>query len=66
MKYSFPNPATEPNSVFCVQESYDIKLFRCMAVYSSGVPNTNFDINFSYNYQGKQGFLVVKVSVGNA
>lgn len=61
MKADFPNPQTEPNSFSCLPVQSDPKLFRCITIYSSGVPNYPFKINFSYNHQGSQGFLAVNV-----
>lgn len=56
IKYSFPDPATSPSSVFCVQSNSDTKVFQCLCIYASGVPNRAFDANFEYNFQGKTGF----------
>jgi len=61
MKTNFPN-STVP-SVYCSQRaSPDLNLFDCLCIYSSGVPNQQFNIQFSYNYQGQTGFLSVPVN----
>ena len=61
MKYDFPNPATQPNSAYCLQKVADLKTFECLLVYASGVPNLKFDIEFSFNYKGDSGFLKAEV-----
>jgi hypothetical protein len=31
-------------------------------IYPSGIPNSSFEVNFSYNFQGKSASTTVKVS----
>jgi hypothetical protein len=58
---SFPN-GPKP-TVYCAQRnSPNLNLFDCLLIYPSGVPNGQFQVNFSYNYQGKSGSAVVNVN----
>ena len=61
MQYAFPDPTTTPNSAYCMQTLGDLRKFECLLIYSYGVPNRQFDVNFSYNYRGDTGFLVAKI-----
>ena len=62
MQVSFPNSASIPK-VYCNQlDAPNLDTFNCLALYSSGSPNKNYTINFSYNYQGSSGFLAVNVN----
>jgi hypothetical protein len=55
---SGPKPTT-----YCAQRnSPNLNIFDCLLIYPSGVPNSQFQVNFSYNYQGKSGSTVVKVN----
>jgi hypothetical protein len=31
-------------------------------IYPSGIPNSSFEVNFSYNFQGKSASTTVKVN----
>ena len=59
-----------PPTVYCSQRSHpELNMFDCLLIYPSGVPNSLFDIDFSFNYQGQRGSTVVKVdpfAVANA
>ena len=49
-------------TVYCSQRaSPNLDTFDCLLIYPSGVPNSPFSINFSYNYQAKSGAVTVKV-----
>lgn len=55
------NSAQKP-TVYCSQRpSPNLDTFDCLMIYPSGVPNQNFSINFSYNYQSKTGSTTVQV-----
>ena len=61
MQAAFPS-GPKP-TVYCAQRnSPNLNIFDCLLIYPSGVPNNNFQVNFSYNYQGKSAALVVKVN----
>lgn len=50
-------------TVYCAQRnSPNLNTFDCLLIFPSGVPNRNFTINFSYNYQGKTGNTTVLVN----
>lgn len=72
--FTFDNPTDMQNfikttvasgpkpTVYCSQRpSPNLDLFDCLMIYPSGVPNVNFSVNFSYNYQGKTGAVTVTV-----
>ena len=61
MKYDFPDDRTIPGSAYCVQQPGNPQLFQCLMIYGSGVPNFDFYINFSYNKDGKSGYLGLHV-----
>ena len=61
MKYQFPNPATAPSSAYCLQQPAQPKVFQCLLIYSSGVPNLKFDVTFDYNKNGKSGHMKLEV-----
>lgn len=52
MKYKFNDPGTDPSSAYCMQRAVNLKVYECLIIYASGVPNKKFSVNFSYNYQG--------------
>jgi hypothetical protein len=73
--FTFPNPtamqsfiqSTFPSgpkpTVYCAQRnSPTLNIFDCLLIYPSGVPNNQFQVNFSYNYQGKSGSTTVNVN----
>lgn len=50
-------------TVYCAQRnSPNLNMFDCLLIYPSGVPNSPFSVNFSYNYQGLTGTTTVKVN----
>jgi cysteine-rich repeat protein len=73
--YTFPNPTemqafikssfpsgTKP-TVYCAQRnSPNLNIFDCLLIYPSGVPNSQFQVDFSFNYQGKSGQATVRVN----
>lgn len=72
--FTFANPTDMQNfittnvvsgakpTVYCSQRpNPNLDLFDCLMIYPSGVPNVNFSVNFSYNYQGKTGAVTVTV-----
>ena len=61
MQYEFVTAGTEPTSAYCVQNAQDQKMFQCLMIYPSGVPNREFMINFSFDRNGIRGSLPVKV-----
>jgi hypothetical protein len=70
IKSSFPGNSGPLPTVYCSQQGNpNLDTFDCLLIYPSGVPNTIFNINFSFNYQGQSGSTVVKVdpfAVSNA
>lgn len=62
MKYTFPDPSTIPNSVFCSQKVNNLKTFECLLVYASGIPNRSYTVNFSFDYKGDTGFLAANIN----
>jgi hypothetical protein len=61
MQSSFPS-GPKP-TVYCAQRnSPSLNMFDCLLIYPSGVPNSIFTINFSYNYQGSSGATTVRVN----
>ena len=73
--FTFANPtemqsfiqATFPSgpkpTMYCAQRSSpNLNLFDCLLIYPSGVPNSQFTVNFSFNFQGKSGATSVKVN----
>lgn len=68
IKSSFPS-GPKP-TVYCSQRpNPNLDTFDCLLIYPSGVPNTQFSVNFSYDYQGKTGSTTVRVdpfAVSNA
>ena len=61
MKYEFPDSGTVPTSAYCMQMVGDLQTFQCLMIYSSGLPNYPFNVDFSFNKDGKYGFLQVEV-----
>jgi len=58
---TFPSGAKP--TVYCAQRnSPNLDTFDCLLIYPSGVPNSKFAINFSYNYQGRSGATTVSVN----
>jgi hypothetical protein len=56
-------PSGPKPTVYCAQRnSPNLNIFDCLLIYPSGVPNSQFQVNFSYNYQGKSGSAAVKVN----
>ena len=39
MQYSFPDSGTNPDSAYCSQQPTQPKIFQCLIIYSSGLPN---------------------------
>ena len=61
MQSSFPS-GPKP-TVYCAQRnSPNLNIFDCLLIYPSGVPNSQFTANFSFNYQGKSGSTAVRVN----
>ena len=49
--------------MYCSQrESPNLDLFDCLSIYPSGVPNSNFEVESSYNLQGKRAERSVDVN----
>jgi cysteine-rich repeat protein len=49
-------------TVYCSQRpNPNLDTFDCLMIYPSGVPNSQFSVDFSYNYQGKTGSVTVSV-----
>lgn len=46
---------------YCVQQTTNLNTFDCLLIYSSGVPNTKFNVLFSYNYQGQAANVTVTI-----
>lgn len=62
IKYTLPDLANlMPSSAYCAQKQTDLKMFECLFIWPSGVPNREFNINFNYNYQGKNGYCTAPV-----
>ena len=61
MKYEFPDAGTAPDSAYCLQQAVRPRMFQCLLIYSSGLPNEEYRVHFSYNREGKSGFMEVKV-----
>ena len=61
MNYKFPDAGTEPSSAYCLQQPAQPKVFQCLLIYASGLPNREYGVDFSYNRGGKSGFMKVKV-----
>jgi hypothetical protein len=56
-------PSGPKPTVYCAQRnSPNLNIFDCLLIYPSGVPNSVFKVNFSYNYQGKSGSTSVSVN----
>jgi hypothetical protein len=50
-------------TVYCAQRNApNLDVFDCLLIYPSGVPNAQFQVNFSFDYQGKNGQAIVKVN----
>lgn len=60
IRYQFPDKQTQPASSYCLQMS-SLRLFQCLFIYPSGLPNYLYFINFSYSREGKEGFLQIGV-----
>jgi len=39
MKYEFPDPLTLPTAAYCLQNLAQKKIFQCLLMYPSGIPN---------------------------
>lgn len=52
-----------PPSVFFSRKASDKQLFDCLLIFPSGVPNSLFQADFSYNYQGSTGKTQVAVDL---
>ena len=49
-------------TVYCQQEaSPKLNLFDCLLIYPSGVPNSQFNVSFAYNYLGHAANTTVLV-----
>jgi hypothetical protein len=58
---AFP-PGPKP-TVYCTQRnSPNLDMFDCLLIYPSGVPNKQFSVDFSYNFQLKSASTSVKVN----
>lgn len=56
-------PSGPKPTVYCAQRnSPNLNIFDCLLIYPSGVPNSQFQVNFSYNYQGSSGNVNVNVN----
>jgi hypothetical protein len=56
-------PSGPKPTVYCAQRnSPNLNIFDCLLIYPSGVPNSAFQVNFAFNYQGKSGSTTVKVN----
>jgi cysteine-rich repeat protein len=61
MKTNFPGSTSVPQ-VYCSQrQAPELDIFDCLAIYSSGIPNQKYNIEFSYERNGIKGFLSVPV-----
>jgi hypothetical protein len=55
-------PSGPKPTVYCSQRtSPELDTFDCLLIYNSGVPNTIFDVNFSFNKDGTTGSVKVTV-----
>lgn len=52
---------TEPTSVWCLQHVSNPAVFQCLVIYSSGIPNFDFHINFSFSKDGHVGSKQVPI-----
>jgi len=50
MKYEFKNQQTLPAAAYCLQNIAQKKIFQCLFIYPSGIPDNNFKVNFSFNH----------------
>jgi hypothetical protein len=56
-------PSGPKPTVYCAQRnSPNLNIFDCLLIYPSGVPNSQFQVNFAFNFQGKSGSAIVKVN----
>ena len=56
-------PSGPKPTVYCAQRnSPALDTFDCLLIYPSGVPNSKFSVNFSFNYQGKSGATTVSIN----
>lgn len=58
-------------ALFCNQQSKTKNLFDCLLLFPSGVPNQSFTVEYSYNYEGKEGYTKIpidplKIQLSNA
>jgi cysteine-rich repeat protein len=60
IKARFPDSKLVP-TVYCTLNETAANVFDCLIIYSSGVPNQQYKIEFSYNYGGDSGFLSVDI-----
>lgn len=50
LKYEFVGEVTtRPASFYCNQGENSSRVFECLLLYPNGVPNQDFEVNFSYN-----------------
>ena len=60
IKTKFPSGPSP--TVYCSQRTNpELNTFDCLMIYPSGVPNSIFDVEFSFNHQGNRGSTTVKV-----
>lgn len=52
IKYRFMSPDTEPTSAYCLQSPSSLLEFKCLIIYASGVPNKEFEVEFSFERDG--------------
>jgi hypothetical protein len=58
LQYKFILPGTEPTSAYCLQQVGNLRLFQCLLIYASGVPNFPYEVELSYRKNGSDiGFL---------
>jgi hypothetical protein len=56
-------PAGVKPTVYCSQRnSPNLDMFDCLLIYPSGVPNKQFSVDFSYNFQAKSASTSVRVN----
>lgn len=61
IKTKFPYSSAVPSVYSSQREAPELDTFDCLAIYSSGIPNQKYIIEFSYNYQGDSIFISVQV-----
>lgn len=71
--FTFPNPSVMQNFIqatyintlrpvtYCVQQTTALNVFDCLLIYPSGVPNTKFNVRFSFDYQGMAANMTLTI-----